>query len=109
MRRQRGFRPNASRNFTFYGFKFSFSYCAQVLAGPIYLNVTIDIAERNGEDFSRSLCSAERFKDRAILVGSSLLKISLSRSMASLSCVTSAVHLRSFVFVLLSPLARIHF
>ena len=48
----------------------------------------------NGALFLRLLFSADRFKDRAIFLGSFDLKISDSRSMASLVRMTLADHFR---------------
>jgi len=52
----------------------------------------MDIAERNGADFLRSLRSAECFNDCAIFFGSFASKIFCSRSRASLFSVTLADH-----------------
>lgn len=48
------------------------------------------MAERNGDDFRRLLCSAERFKEAAIRFGLCQVKTLGSRSSALLSCVTRA-------------------
>ncbi len=54
----------------------------------------MDIAERNGAALRLSLRSADRFRERAIFLGSSDLNMSRSRSRASLCSVTSADHFR---------------
>ena len=52
------------------------------------------MAERNGLDLRRWLRSADRFTDWAMSLGLADLKISDSRSIASLVSVTFADHLR---------------
>src|ERR1700678_2762300 len=56
----------------------------------------MDIADRYGSAFRRRLRSADTFSDLAISFGSFDLKISRSRSRASLCSVTSADHLWSW-------------
>jgi hypothetical protein len=56
--------------------------------------VSIDIAARNGLDFRRSLASAERFNDRAIVVALSFLKRFSRTSSASECSVTAPDHFR---------------
>src|SRR5271168_6186 len=56
----------------------------------------MDIADRYGSALRRRLRSADAFSDLAILLGSFDLKMSRSRSRASLCSVTSADHLRSW-------------
>src|SRR5271156_5831978 len=56
----------------------------------------MDIADRYGSALRRRLRSADAFSDLAIFLGSFDLKMSRSRSRASLCSVTSADHLRSW-------------
>src|ERR1700720_1100562 len=56
----------------------------------------MDIADRYGSALRRRLRSADAFSDLAIFFGSFDLKISRSRSRASLCSVTSADHLWSW-------------
>jgi hypothetical protein len=53
-------------------------------------NVSIDIADRYGEDFRRLLRSADRLRDRATASGVALANAPLSRSSASLFAATAA-------------------
>jgi hypothetical protein len=57
-------------------------------AGAVDVEVSIDIAEAKRGDFRRSLLSADRFKDSAILWGSSQEKTPGSRSRALLVSAT---------------------
>src|SRR5215469_7558764 len=52
----------------------------------------MESADRYGADFLRLLCSADRFKEAAIFLGSLSLNTPPSRSSASLSRVTRADH-----------------
>ena len=58
------------------------------------------MAERNGSDFRRVLDSAERFSERAILLGSSHVNTLGSRSRALLFFVTAWDHLLRLAFAL---------
>jgi hypothetical protein len=58
--------------------------------------VSIDIAERKGSDFRRSLRSAERLSDWATALGLRFLNTPCSRSSASLFAVTRFDHRRDF-------------
>jgi hypothetical protein len=54
--------------------------------------LSIDIADRNGGDLRRPLRSTERFNDSAIWRALLFLNTPLSKSIASLRCVTPADH-----------------
>ena len=54
--------------------------------------VSIDIADLNGSAFRRLLCSAERFSERAIALGSPFVNTPDSKSSASLRSITFADH-----------------
>lgn len=54
--------------------------------------VNIDMAERKGSDLRRRLASAERFSDRAMALGLSLVNTPGSRSSALLLCITRFDH-----------------
>ena len=66
----------------------------------------MDMAERKGLDLRRSLCSAERFRESAILLALRCLKTPSFRSSASLFSVTSCDHFFFLLFVIFLLLHR---
>jgi hypothetical protein len=75
-------------------FQHIFARCREVLTGPVDVKFSIDIADWNGSALRRWLCSAECLSDTAMRRALRDLKMSLSRSSASLFSVTVADHRR---------------
>jgi hypothetical protein len=71
----------------------AFLVLSRLLPARLMQNTSIDIAERNGDDFRRVLLPAGRLSDRAIRFGSRQVNTPCSSSSAKLSRVTLADHL----------------